>query len=140
MIVFDLQCGSGHVFEGWFKDGQAYQEQKDRNLISCPICGDTSVFKLPSAFAVRGSQEAKLPQPHAGLTELGKTLSEFMDKHFENVGSDFAKEALRMHYGVSESRSIRGTSSPEEEKTLEKEGILFFKLPIPVMPETEPES
>ncbi len=140
MIVFDLQCGSGHIFEGWFKDGQAYQEQNEKRLISCPICSDTSVSKLPSAFAVRSSQGQKLPEKHTEFAELGKELADFMDKHFENVGSNFAKEALMMHYGVSESRNIRGTSSPEEEKTLEKEGIRFFKLPIPVMSETEPES
>ncbi|NJL58518.1 MAG: DUF1178 family protein [Desulfobacteraceae bacterium] len=140
MIVFDLQCGSGHIFEGWFKDGQAYQEQNEKHLISCPICSDTSVSKRPSAFAVRNSHEQKLPEKHTEFAELGKELAEFMDKHFENVGSEFAKEALMMHYGVSEPKNIRGTSSPEEEKTLEKEGIRFFKLPMPVMSETEPES
>lgn len=140
MIVFDLQCGNGHAFEGWFKDGQAYQEQQEQSLISCPVCNDTSVSKLLSAFAIRSSQEFKPPENRAELAELGKKISEFMDKNFDNVGSDFAKEALKMHYGVSEPRSIRGTSSPEEEKTLEKEGINFFKVPVVVQQEPDSES
>ena len=56
---------------------------------------------------------------------------EFLDKNFENVGSNFAKEALKIHYGVSEKRNIRGTSTIEEEKMLEKEEIQFYKIPIP---------
>ena len=55
----------------------------------------------------------------------------FLDKNFEDVGHNFAKEALKMHYDVSEKRNIRGTSSPTEEETLKKEGIKFFKFPIP---------
>lgn len=141
MIVFDLQCSSGHIFEGWFKDGQAYEEQKEKNLISCPICNDTGISKLPSAFAVRSSSGAKISSEHrAELAAIGKKIADFMDKNFENVGCDFAKEALKIHYGVSEPRNIRGSSSPEEEKTLEKEGIPFFKLPIPSEPETEADS
>ena len=36
-----------------------------------------------------------------------------------------------MHYDVTEKRNIRGTSTPSEEETLEKEGIPFFKFPLP---------
>jgi hypothetical protein len=44
---------------------------------------------------------------------------------------------LKMHYGVAEQRNIRGTSSPEEEKTLKEEGIEFIKIPIPTNPESD---
>ncbi|MGD9072079.1 MAG: DUF1178 family protein, partial [Desulfobacterales bacterium] len=50
---------------------------------------------------------------------------------------DFTKEALKMHYGVTEQRNIRGTSSPEEEKILKEEGIEFIKIPIPTNPESD---
>jgi len=42
MIAYDLQCANGHAFEGWFEDGQSYDEQKRNGLISCPVCNDTS--------------------------------------------------------------------------------------------------
>ena len=35
-----------------------------------------------------------------------------------------------MHYGVTESRNIRGVSTKEEEKLLSKEGVQFFKIPV----------
>jgi hypothetical protein len=38
---------------------------------------------------------------------------------------------LKIHYGASAPRNIRGVSTPREEKTLKDEGIQFFKLPMP---------
>ena len=51
------------------------------------------------------------------------------------INLDFAKEALKIHYGVKEPRNIRGISTKEEEKMLKKEGIEFMKIPMPERPE-----
>ncbi len=42
-----------------------------------------------------------------------------------------------MHYGVSELKNIRGTSTEKEEKILNDEGINFFKIPVPIDPDTD---
>jgi hypothetical protein len=139
MIVFDLQCVNGHTFEGWFEDGKAYEEQNRRGLITCPVCNDTSVSKILSAFAIKKSFEPAnetFAKP-SELAQINSKLIEFVKKNFDNVGPDFTKEALKMHYGVIEPRNIRGVSSAEEEKTLKKEGIQFFKLPIPAAPDSD---
>ena len=34
MIAFDLKCDEGHIFEGWFDNNEAYEDQKKRGLIS----------------------------------------------------------------------------------------------------------
>ncbi|MDM8524041.1 DUF1178 family protein [Desulfococcaceae bacterium HSG8] len=138
MIVFDLQCSNGHTFEGWFEDGEAYEEQKEKSLIACPACNDTSVFKLPSAFAIKSSPVKEETSGHEkNMAEISKKLSEFVDKNFDDVGCDFAKEALKIHYGASEPRNIKGTSTKEEEKTLKEEGIEFFKIPLPQSSDTD---
>jgi len=62
--------------------------------------------------------------------ELTKKITAFIEKNFDNVGSRFATEALKIHYGVTEPRNIRGTSTHEEEKTLKQEGIEFIKIPV----------
>ena len=49
MIVFDLRCGTGHVFESWFGSSVAYEEQRAGGMIACPICGDTGVAKAVMA-------------------------------------------------------------------------------------------
>jgi len=53
------------------------------------------------------------------------------------VGCKFTTEALKMHYGVSELKNIRGTSTEKEEKILKDEGINFFKIPMPTDPNTD---
>jgi hypothetical protein len=142
MIAYDLQCADGHTFEGWFEDRKAYLAQQKKSLIACPVCNDTSVDIIPSTFAIKSSQSSKpIPQqPPAekdDLHEISKQAIDFVEKNFDDVGCDFAKEALKIHYGASEPRNIRGVSTEAEEKTLEEEGIQFFKIPVPVPPDTD---
>jgi len=140
MIAYDLECTNGHSFEGWFEDRKAYLDQKKRGLITCPACNDTSVDNVPSTFAIRSSQTFK-PKPlspeEVALAKIGKEAIEFVEKNFDDVGCDFAKEALKIHYGATEPRNIRGVSTNDEEETLKEEGIQFFKLPMPASHDTD---
>jgi hypothetical protein len=132
MIIFDLQCSNGHTFEGWFEDAQAYEDQKKKDLIICPFCNVTSVAKVPSTFAIKSSQAPRdIFEQKQALTDMSKKVIDFVEKNFDNVGADFAREALKIHYGVSEPRNIRGVSTQKEEKTLREEGVQFFKIPMP---------
>jgi hypothetical protein len=138
MIAYDLQCAAGHSFEGWFEDEKAYREQKKKGLVACPICNDTNVSRVPSAFAIKSSRPAApSTSQQSELALIGKKIVDYVEKNFEDVGGNFAKEALKIHYGVTEPKNIRGVSSEEEEKTLKKEGVQFFKLPIPMPPDTD---
>jgi len=141
MIAYDLQCQNGHTFEGWFEDAKAFKKQQKTKLIACPVCDDTLVTRIPSTFAIKGTPSAQnLParQPAAGDDPqldpniMARAISEFVEKNFDNVGSDFASEALKIHYGVKEPRNIRGVSTIQEEETLRKEGVEFIKFPVPV--------
>jgi len=139
MIAYDLQCCQGHVFEGWFEDNRAYKSQKRKGLLTCPVCNETEVSRVPSTFAIKsangGSTSAATAQ--VNLDQIGKKMVDFVENNFDNVGCDFAKEALKIHYGAAEPRSIRGTSTPEEEKTLKEEGIDFIKIPLPQQQESD---
>ena len=48
MISFDLCCGRGHRFEGWFSSSRDYDAQQTSGLISCPVCNDGTVSKMLS--------------------------------------------------------------------------------------------
>ncbi len=140
MIAFDLQCDKNHVFEGWFEDSQAYDAQKKKGLITCPSCNSTAISKLPSTFAIKGTQASGNPlDKQIDLKQMSNEIIDYVNKNFDNVGCDFAKEALKMHYGVTEPRNIRGVSTKEEEKTLTKEGIQFYKVPVTLPADSEPE-
>ncbi len=131
MIAFDLVCGEGHRFEGWFDDGPAFERQLAEGMIACPVCGGEEIVRLPSAFAIKGGGNGPDADDFRRVAEVGRKLAEIVESKFDNVGSDFATEALKIHYGASEPRNIRGVSTPREEKTLKDEGIQFFKLPAP---------
>ena len=49
MLVVDLQCEHGHVFEGWFASAEDLASQQLRKLLSCPVCGHTEVVRRPAA-------------------------------------------------------------------------------------------
>ena len=75
----------------------------------------------------KGGREVKEEiDPHQAL----QLVHEYLDKHFEDVGAEFYKEALKIHYGETEKRNIKGTATTEEEVILKEEGVPFLKIPI----------
>jgi hypothetical protein len=138
MIVFDLECSAGHRFEGWFESPEAYERQRGENLLRCPSCNDPEVKRVLSAVSVkRSASDEKASTSPIDYGKLAKEMVRYLQKNFEDVGPNFAAEALKMHYGVADRRSIRGSATDEEEKSLKDEGIEFFKIPVPVDPDKE---
>jgi len=137
MIAYDLECVNGHRFEGWFDNARGFEKQQKKGLVTCPSCGTNQVARLMSTFGIAKSRagEDRSEVPEINPLEI---LSRYVEKNFENVGADFSKEALKMHYGVTEHRNIRGVSTSREEETLREEGVPFFKFPVPA-PDPGPE-
>jgi hypothetical protein len=139
MKVLNLQCSHKHGFEGWFGSEDDFQEQLERGLVECPICGDTAVAKMPSAprlnlGAAQPPQPAKqdvMTAPDAAMQAKWLQLVRHVMANTEDVGGRFAEEARRIHYGESEERNIRGEASAEETEALLEEGIGVLPLPIP---------
>ena len=128
MIAFDLICSNGHKFECWFKDSGSFEEQRSSGMIDCPICNDHQVEKALSPFAIKKNGDGKKGRddPYQAL----QRVHEYLNEHFEDVGVDFAKEALKIHYGESKKKNIKGTATSDEETLLSKEGVQFIKVPI----------
>lgn len=62
--------------------------------------------------------------------QLLTRINKYISAHFEDVGSGFAEEARKMHYGETDERNIRGTTTLDEAHDLYEEGIDIF----PIMP------
>jgi hypothetical protein len=130
MMVLDLKCAKGHTFEGWFANSENFYRQKESGEIRCPVCEDNQISQALSAVAIKRNPRA--PQEGEEAPDPLKKLQEFyayIEENFEEVGTEFTKESLKMHYGVADKRNIRGTSTAEEEQTLKEEGIEFYKIP-----------
>ncbi len=136
MIAFDLCCDNDHTFEAWFKSRACYEEQLAEAMIECPVCGSKEIRKLlsPTPYQKGLRQPAHRGGEGVDTALAVKTvLSKFyqaIEKNTVDVGSDFAAEALKIHYGAVEPRAIRGTATVEEEDTLRREGVDFIKVPV----------
>ena len=142
MIVFDLQCGEGHRFEGWFASAKEFGSQRKRGLLSCPSCGGTGIERALSAPRLNmGAQEPakalqKTPDmegkdPFAIAQMLySRMLDEVLTKS-EDVGSRFPEEARKIYYKESPGRAIRGQATSEEHDELVDEGIPVARFPVP---------
>jgi hypothetical protein len=141
MKVLDLECRGGHVFEGWFASEQDFLAQRERTVIECPICGDASISKRPSAprlnlgNALPGTSPAPELLPVAAaqpaLQAAWMTLARRILDATDDVGDRFAEEARKIHYGEVKERGIRGQASLAETESLQEEGIAVMRLPLP---------
>jgi hypothetical protein len=131
MIAYDLFCSNGHKFECWFKDSASFEEQRSAGIITCPVCNDRQIEKAFSPFRIKkeGGRNRDEVDPETAYQAL-RVINDFIDKHFEDVGGNFYKEALKIHYGEAEKRNIKGTATTEEEIILKEEGVQFVKVPI----------
>ncbi|MEH3036805.1 MAG: DUF1178 family protein [Sphingomonas adhaesiva] len=139
MIVFDLRCSGGHVFEAWFASSGAFEDQRERRLVACPVCGDDDVAKAVMApnVAVKGnrtSAASSLPEEARALLAkvAAAQASALADSRW--VGRDFAKEARAMHDGDAPRASIHGQATIDEARALVDDGVAIAPLLVPVTP------
>jgi hypothetical protein len=161
MIVYNLACEHQHPFEGWFASPADFENQRDRGLVECPLCGSKNIERKLHAprinlGGVGGAREresekasnelaeverAKASDPSgeyisaSDVKKLGKIIGEFATKVRENteyVGDQFADEARAMHYGDKPHRGIRGRADAQTAHELREEGIEVQSLPFPI--------
>ncbi len=137
MIVFDLRCAGGHVFEAWFASSGAWQEQQDAGRIACPMCGVTDVEKAVMAPAVAAKGNSRPPLSPQALKQALAALAGHQARMLESsqwVGPAFAERARAMHAGDEDRATIHGQASMAEAKALIDDGIPVTPLPLPVTP------
>ncbi|MBE9554872.1 MAG: DUF1178 family protein [Proteobacteria bacterium] len=143
MILYNLCCSADHVFEAWFRDSAAFDEQAVAGEILCPVCGNASVAKAPMAPRIakggdsgddRGEESGPGPQTYTNTkaTEMRRMLTE-LRRHVEDnsdyVGDSFAEEARKIHYGETEERNIYGEATEDQAEELTEEGVKVGRIP-----------
>ncbi len=139
MKVLDLQCSQQHEFEGWFGSEEDFQDQSERGLIKCPLCGDVSVSKRLSAphlnlSGVESASAGEIPSVAALEPELQRAwmaMARRVLANTEDVGDKFAEEARKIHYGEAVERGIRGQASRAQTQALLEEGVSVLPLILP---------
>jgi hypothetical protein len=147
VIVFDLKCGGEHVFEAWFGSSAAYEDQRARGLVACPICGSGEVAKAVMApnVSAKGNRRGAPPSPVPGsdapspevlkaAMEMLATAQAKMLEKSQWVGTSFADKARAMHLGDEPAAQIHGQATPEQAQELVEEGVPVAPLLVPVVP------
>ncbi len=150
MIHYQLHCGAGHGFDGWFKDSASFEGQAAAGLLTCPTCGDKRIERalmtpaVPRKGAAAATPAAEKPSVAAKPTVAPAAMAGPMPDHLramlqrlraevektcDYVGADFAAEARRIHRGESARRGIYGEAAPGEAEALAEEGIDVARIP-----------
>ena len=139
MKVLNLRCTHDHRFEGWFASEVDFASQGERGLVTCPLCDDKAITRLPSAPRLNvATQRGDAPKPPASAEiararrqgQWLRTMREVLNRT-EDVGERFPEEARRIHYGETKERGIRGLASPADADALRDEGIDVVAMAVP---------
>lgn len=162
MIRYRLICRCSHEFDAWFSSSSAYDTQEASGQIQCPACRGHEVKKALMAPRIATTNQApgamgqssattsgaSMPAPAASaaapptsvntdrVRALMGELRQMRDRimaNSEDVGTNFAEEARRIHYEEAPDRAIHGEASPEDVRQLNEEGIDI--LPLPRLPD-----
>ena len=144
MIRYDLQCDKGHAFDAWFSNSDAYDQQVERHLVECAVCGSARIEKQIMAPGIASKANRKSESATAmvagpvdpraqTMLQMMREFRAHVEKTTENVGTRFAEEARKIHYTETKQRGIIGHATPNEARELVEEGIEVH--PLPVLPE-----
>jgi hypothetical protein len=155
MIRYALVCLEAHAFDGWFRSSSDFEQQSERRLVTCAICGSSTVERAlmapnvvtgrsraarpdqaPDASSPSAPIEAPVPvamtpdPQQRAMFEALAALKRKLIASADDVGDQFAEEARKIHYGESEERGIYGRTTIEEARALLDEGIEVQALPL----------
>ena len=159
MIKYQLICEMTHEFEGWFQTSTAFDEQNNAGFVTCPVCDsakihralmtpniaspkrrrDPATVEAPPQISAAPSAQKPVPTspPKAAMTAaaFGEAMAQLrqlqrkIKAECRDVGTDFAAEARKIHYGDSPAENIYGQSTAEEREQLADEGIDVVAMP-----------
>lgn len=141
MIKYQLKCGAGCSFEGWFRSSGDFDLQAADGALECPFCASSDVSRAIMAPAVVSGggarRDERLAVMRETMADAARRARDYVEKNFDYVGDRFPEEARKIHYGETKERSIYGEATGVEVKELVEEGVSIAPLPAPAAPEVK---
>ncbi len=155
MIKYSLICDTDHGFEAWFKSSDAFTQQLESGILSCPTCGSEAVRKALMAPSVRSTKGREIqsepqvevlpPEPKTPTREQAQqiqmmtkaaelkrqllALRRAVEENCDYVGDRFAETARAIHDGDEEAKGIYGEATADELEALQDDGIEIGQVP-----------
>ena len=134
MIKYNLKCKNSHEFESWFSNSEEYDKLNKNGLLECIYCSSKSIEKsimAPMVSLVNDNKKEFNSLENILKDEKNKLLKlrNYVEKNFEFVGDNFSKKVREVYYDKKNKRTFYGTTTPEERKELENEGIDLLTIP-----------
>ena len=134
MIKYNLNCNNKHEFESWFSNSDEFEKLKRKKLLECIFCKSKKISKSIMAPRVSNGRvnENEEVAVQKELKKIKKDLLKirnFVEKNFRYVGDKFSKEVRNIYYDKKVNKNIYGTTTAEERKELQEEGIELSSIP-----------
>jgi len=149
LLCKSLYCSNQNSFDGWFQNIEAFQNQKSKGLILCPLCGGDDIIKSLTTPSFRLSKvkstdteveqkevdDKNLRKPVRSndqtidISILLRAIKKEIKKNSEFVGDDFVKEVRSMQVDKTKERSIYGHGTKKEIEELKDEGVDVLNVP-----------
>jgi len=134
MIKYNLKCDNDHEFESWFSDSNEFNKLNKKKLLECIYCSSNKIQKSimsPMVSGIKLNEDKMSLLDQKLLNEKNQLikLREHIEKNFEFVGDKFSEKVRDVYYDKKTKKSIYGTTTPEEKKELEEEGIDLLSIP-----------
>tara|TARA_B100000161_G_C33276055_1_gene292042 strand:+ start:78 stop:500 length:423 start_codon:yes stop_codon:yes gene_type:complete len=134
MIKYNLKCENNHEFESWFSSSDEFDNLNKKKLLECIYCSSKSIEKsimAPMVSLVNDNKKEFNSLENILKDEKNKLLKlrNYVEKNFEFVGDNFSKKVREVYYDKKNKRTFYGTTTPEERKELENEGIDLLTIP-----------
>ena len=134
MIKYNLKCDNDHEFESWFSDSIEFNKLNKKKLLECIYCSSNKIQKSimsPMISGIKLNEDKMSLVDQKLLNEKNQLikLREHIEKNFEFVGDKFSEKVRDVYYDKETKKSIYGTTTPEEKKELEDEGIDLLSIP-----------
>ena len=98
---------------------------------TAPSSASASAVPAPQGESPASADLALAPDTLQQMHVAMMNMVRHVMANTEDVGSRFAEEARKIHYGECEERNIRGQATREETEALLDEGIDVMALPVP---------
>ena len=134
MIKYNIKCHKGHEFESWFSNSNEFDNLKKKKLLECIFCSSKDISKSIMAPMISSVKENNIENQVLNKSlkeEKNKLLQlrEYVENNFEFVGENFSSKVREIYYDKKSKKTIYGTTTSEERKELEEEGIDLLSIP-----------